>query len=133
MLASRATQLSDKLTTGHKCYSNLTRELWLIEEDLTGENYCGGYCSRHLNFARYGVADTPNCEENLEHGILKWGLDRFSFSPDACLNIFMTVAYDEDGRWEIRDPKGKPGDYMTRVALMPMHVTISNCPVTLNA
>src|SRR6185437_3866303 len=49
MLASRATQLSYKLTKGHKLYSSRTREMWDIEEDLTGENYCGGgYCSRHL-------------------------------------------------------------------------------------
>ena len=28
---------------------------WQIEDDLTGDNYCGGgYCSEHLNIARYG-------------------------------------------------------------------------------
>jgi uncharacterized protein len=134
MLASRATQLSYKLTKGHKLYSSRTREMWDIEEDLTGENYCGGgYCSRHLNMVRYNLSDTPNCEDNLEAGILQWGLDRYSFSPDVCFNIFMTVAYDADGKWEIRKPLGKAGDYMVLRALQPQYVSISNCPMTLNA
>ena len=55
MHSSRAVNLSWKFTTPHDLYSNRTREMWKIEEDLTGENYCGGgYCSEHLNIARYG-------------------------------------------------------------------------------
>ena len=60
-------------------------------------------------------------------------MDRWSFNIDACFNVFMTVAYDADGTWEIRPPKGKPGDYMTMRALMPQIVAISNCPVLFNA
>jgi uncharacterized protein len=55
MHSSRAVNLSWKLTANHVLYTNRTREMWKIEEDLTGENYCGGgYCSEHLNVARYG-------------------------------------------------------------------------------
>ena len=42
-------------------------------------------------------------------------------------------AYDADGKWEIRLPKGKPGDYMVMTALMPQIVAISNCPILFNA
>jgi uncharacterized protein YcgI (DUF1989 family) len=35
--------------------------------------------------------------------------------------------------WEIRPPKGKPGDYIIMQALMPQIVAISNCPVLFNA
>jgi hypothetical protein len=59
-------------------------------------------------------------------------MDRWSFNIDACFNIFMTVAYDENGRWEIREAKGKPGDYMVMKALMPQIVAISNCPIRFN-
>ena len=52
---------------------------------------------------------------------------------DAYFNIFMTVAYDADRVWEIRPPKGKPGDYMVLRALMPQIVAISNCPILCNA
>ena len=62
-----------------------------------------------------------------------YGMDRWNFNVDACFNIFMTVGYDADGKWEIRLPKGKPGDYMVMKALMPQIVAISNCPILFNA
>ena len=134
MLASRAVQLSWKLTAPHKLYSNRSREMWQIEEDTVGENYCGGgYCSEHLNHARYGLHDTANCQDNLTAAVKPYGLDVWSFSTDACFNVFMTVAYEADGRWEIRDPKGKAGDRMVLRALTPQIVAISNCPQVLNA
>jgi uncharacterized protein YcgI (DUF1989 family) len=136
MHSSRAVLGSWKFTAPDTLYTNRTRPMWQIEEDLTAENYCGGgYCSEHLNIERYGDAGRgkPNCQANLEAGIQKYGLTRDNFNIDACFNVFMTVAYDPDGTWEIRPPKGKPGDYMTLRALMPQIVTISNCPILFNA
>ncbi|HEY1361861.1 MAG TPA: urea carboxylase-associated family protein [Xanthobacteraceae bacterium] len=136
MHSSRAVNLSWKLTAPHTLYSNRTRPMWQIEEDLTGENYCGGgYCSEHLNVARYGevAKGAPNCQSNLEAAVRGYGMDRGSFNVDACFNVFMTVAYDQNGVWEIRAPKGKPGDYIVMRALMPQIVAISNCPVMFNA
>ncbi|MEA2960241.1 MAG: uncharacterized protein QOI46_339, partial [Alphaproteobacteria bacterium] len=52
MHSSRAVNLNWKLTAPHVLYSNRSRGMWQIEEDVTGENYCGGgYCSEHLNTA----------------------------------------------------------------------------------
>jgi hypothetical protein len=136
MLSSRAVNLSWKFTAPHVLYSNCTRPMWQIEEDLTGENYCGGgYCSEHMNVVRYGerARGTANCQNNLETAIRGYGMDRWNFNVDACFNIFMTVAYDSNGVWEIRPPKGKPGDYMVMRALMPQIVAISNCPILFNA
>jgi uncharacterized protein YcgI (DUF1989 family) len=136
MHTSRAVNLNWRLTAPHKLYSNRSSEMWLIEEDLTAENYCGGgYCSEHLNVMRYGDKGrgAPNCQANLEKAIRGYGMDRWSFNVDACFNFFMTVAYDADGVWEIREPKGKPGDYMVMKALMPQIVAISNCPILFNA
>jgi uncharacterized protein len=136
MLSSRAVNLSWKLTAPQILYSNCTRPMWAIEDDLTAENYCGGgYCSEHMNVARYGpiAQGKPSCQANLEAAVLGYGMDRWSFNTDACFNIFMTVAYDADGKWEIRAPKGKPGDHMTLRALMPQIVAISNCPMVFNA
>ena len=136
MLSSRAVNLSWKFTAPHVLYSNCTRPMWQIEEDLTGENYCGGgYCSEHLNMVRYGEKGrgAPNCQSNLEAAIRGYSMNRWNFNVDACFNIFMTVAYDANGVWEIRPPKGKPGDYMVMRALMPQIVAISNCPILFNA
>src|SRR3977135_3383134 len=52
MHSSRAVNLNWKLTAPHVLYSNRTREMWQIEEDLTGENYCGGGYSNGLLNAR---------------------------------------------------------------------------------
>jgi uncharacterized protein len=136
MLSSRAVNLSWKLTAPHMLYSNCTRPMWQIEEDLTAENYCGGgYCSEQLNVRRYGDVGkgAANCQTNLENAIRGYGLDRWNFNVDACFNVFMTVAYDANGVWEIRAPKGKPGDYMLVRALMRQIVAISNCPMVFNA
>jgi uncharacterized protein len=136
MHSSRAVNLNWKLTAPHVLYSNRTQPMWRIEEDMTGENYCGGgYCSERLNVARYGAAGAgaTNCQSNLEAAIRGYGMDRWSFNIDACFNVFMTVAYDADGKWEIRAPRGKPGDRMTMLALMPQIVAISNCPILFNA
>src|SRR5580658_9935820 len=136
MLSSRAVNLSWKLTAPHVLYSNCTRPMWQIEDDLTAENYCGGgYCSEELNIVRYGAIGkgAPNCQANLESAIRGYGMDRWNFNVDACFNVFMTVAYDPNGRWEIRVPKGKPGDHLTLRALMPQIVAISNCPMVFNA
>jgi uncharacterized protein len=136
MHSSRAVNLSWRLTEPHVLYSNRTRAMWQIEEDLTRENYCGGgFCSEHLNVARYGAiaAGAPNCQSSLEAAVRGYGMDRRSFNVDACFNVFMTVAYDPDGKWEIRPPNGRPGDYIVLRALMPQIVAISNCPVLFNA
>lgn len=136
MHSSRAVNLNWRLTAPHVLYSNRTRPMWRILEDLTAENYCGGgFCSEHLNIARYGEVGkgAPNCQSNLETAVRGYGMDRGSFNVDACFNVFMTVAYDQNGVWEIRPPKGKPGDYMVMEALMPQIVAISNCPILLNA
>ena len=135
MHSSRAVNLNWRLTAPHTLYSNRSQPMFAIEEDLTAENYCGGgYCSEHLNVARYGDAGkgAPSCQSNLEAAVRGYDMDRGSFNVDACFNVFMTVAYDQDGLWEIRPPKGKPGDYMVMRALMPQIVAISNCPVLFN-
>lgn len=136
MHSSRAVNLNWRLTAPHVLYSNRTRPMWQIEEDLTGENYCGGgYCSEHLNVARYGEAarGAPNCQSNLEAAIRGYGMDRRNFNIDACFNVFMTVAYEQSGAWEIGPPKGRPDDYMIMRALMPQIVAISNCPILFNS
>jgi uncharacterized protein len=77
---------------------------------------------------RYGDKGkgAPNCQSNLETAMqLRHGSREFNV--DACFNVFMTVAYDANGVWEIRLQKGMLGDSMTMPALMPQIMAISNC------
>jgi uncharacterized protein YcgI (DUF1989 family) len=55
-----------------------------------------------------------------------------SFGSDTVFNVFMNVAYDADGTWEIRTPKGRAGDYIDLRAVTDQLVAISNCPQLLN-
>src|SRR4051794_29255513 len=108
MFASCAVNKCWRLTAPHVLYSNRTQAMWQIEEDTVAENYCGGgWCSSHLNERRSGKPENPNCEDNFTAAIARFGLDRWSFYPDTCFNVFMTVAYEPDGSWEIREPKGR--------------------------
>src|SRR5260370_37149980 len=120
MHSSRAVNLNWKLTAPHILYSNRTRAMWQIEEDLTGENYCGGgYCSEHLNVARYGAvgAGAPNCQSNLEAAVRDYGMARFNFNSDACFNVFLTGAHYSSAKWGIPPPNGKPRAHITLRAL----------------
>lgn len=133
MFYSRAVNLTWKLTRGHTLYSTGANPMWVIEADTLGDNYSGGgYCSEQINFVRYGVRGSPSCQANTVAALAPWGLDAHGFNPDTVFNIFMNVAYDPDGRWEIRDPRGRPGDSIDLRATMDQIVAISNCPQLLN-
>ena len=100
MHSSRAVNLSWKLTARMSFTATAHVRCGRSKKDLTGENYCGGgYCSEHLNTARYGAAGagSPNCQSNLETAIRGYGMDRWNLNVNACFNVFMTVAYGEDG------------------------------------
>ena len=132
---SRAVNLNWKLTAPHALYSIRTRADVGDRGGPDGENYCGGgYCTEHLNIARYGDEGRGQpTARRIWTAIGGYGMDRCSFNVDACFNVFMTVAYDANGKWEIRLPKGKPGDHILMRALMPQIVAISNCPILFNA
>ncbi len=133
MYFSRAINLSWKLTRGHNLASTSGNPMWAIEDDTLGDNYCGGgFCNPRVNFARYGVSDVPTCEANAACALAPWGVDTDGFDADTAFNVFMNVAYDPDGRWEIRDPKGRAGDHIDLRAMMDQIVAISNCPQLLN-
>lgn len=133
MYSSRAVNRNWKLTAPHQLFSNLVRPMWEIEVDTVGENYCGGgYCNARMNDVRYGAADAPNCEANLERALAPYGLSRWHFNPDTCFNVFMMYAYEANGFLEIREPKSRAGDEIVLRALMPQIVAISNCPQVRN-
>jgi uncharacterized protein len=133
MYFSRAVNLTWKLTRGHDLVSTGGNPMWTIEADSLADNYSGGgFCNPRVNFARYGVRDAPTCEANAIAALAPFGLDAASFDADTAFNVFMNVAYDPDGRWEIRDPRGQAGDAIDLRATMDQIVAISNCPQLLN-
>src|SRR5258708_33911840 len=113
MHSSRAVNLSWRFTAPDSLYSNRSREMWKIEEDLTQENYCGGgFCSEHLNIARYGEAGkgAPNSPSDFGGAVRGDGLGRGGFNGRAGLNNFLTWATPAGGRMAIPSPQGKQRD-----------------------
>ena len=86
-----------------------------------------------MNLRRYGRTGTGTCEGNFEKVLAPYGLDRHSFDPDTCFNVFMNVGYDEDGTWAIRATSAAPGDQLVLRALVDQLVGLSNCPQLLSA
>lgn len=133
MYTSRAAARSWKLSAGHVLTSTLARDMWLIEEDTVGENYAGGgFCNPAINEKRYGTRDDATCYHNFIAALAPFGLGEHDFDYENCFNVFMTIAYEPDGRWEIREPLSRAGDQMLLLALMDQIVAISNCPQIRN-
>ena len=122
-----------KLTEGHTLYTNRSTPMFTILEDTVKMNYCGGaFCTEQANFFRYGEHNLPNCADNLTQAFAPHGILRKDIDEASCLNIFMNVAYDPDGTFEIREPVSKPGDHIDFRAEMDVVVGMSNCPQERN-
>jgi uncharacterized protein YcgI (DUF1989 family) len=96
-------------------------------------NYTGGgYCTEQGNFLRYGIRGTRNCGDNLERALAPYGIRRRDMDEGCNFNIFMNVAYEPDGTFEIRLPVCKAGDSMDLEAQTDVLVGMSNCPQERN-
>lgn len=117
-----------KITTGHAFYSKFGDRMATIIADTVGTNVVtGGFCNPGLNKARYGIEGTHTCHANLVAS-----MGRYHLTPgdieEGCWCAFMNVAYESDGRLEIRPPLSKPNDYLDMRADMDIIVAVSNCP-----
>jgi urea carboxylase-associated protein 1 len=119
------------LAKGAKLYSNISNQMFTIEEDTVGyhDTICG-CCSKEINYLRYNVRNTPSCRENFLCELTKYGLDSRSLVPNV--NFFMDIPVHADGRIEIRDGRSVPGDFVDLRAEMDALIVISNCPQMLN-
>lgn len=122
-----------KITKGHTLYSNRAAPMFKITEDTVGMNYTGGgYCTEQGNFLRYGIRGTRNCGDNLERALAPHGIRRRDMDEGCNFNIFMNVAYEPDGTFEIRLPVCKAGDSMDLEAQTDVLVGMSCCPQERN-
>jgi uncharacterized protein YcgI (DUF1989 family) len=122
-----------KLTKGHTLYSNWARPMLSIIEDRVGLHYSGGgFCSEEINFIRFKIRNTRNCEDNLALAFKPHGIQREDFNFDCCFNIFMNLTLHPDGSMRLQEPLSKSGDYIDLRAEMDCIIAISNCPQDRN-
>jgi uncharacterized protein YcgI (DUF1989 family) len=133
MTWTRVINKSWRIGKNHVLYSNRGVAMFRIVEDTVGVNYSGGgFCTEEANYVRYGIRKTRNCGDNLANALAPYGIGRGELDDGCCFNIFMNVAYDPDGTFEIRLPTSEAGDYMDLEAQKDVIVGMSNCPQERN-
>lgn len=122
-----------KLTKGHILYTNRAKPILSITDDKVGLHYSGGgFCNEALNYIRYNVSNTKNCENNLTMAFKTHGIRRDDFDFDCCFNVFMNLTFQPDGAMKLQEPLSKPEDYIDLRAEMDCIIAISNCPQDKN-
>jgi uncharacterized protein YcgI (DUF1989 family) len=115
------------MRTGHILYSNRANPLArIVEQTVAVGVITGGSCSAPLNYARFGVRDTPNCRTNLLEAGSAWGVEEADVQHIFC--PFMTIRQIPGGDYAIDLPECEPGDYIELEAMSDMLALISNCP-----
>lgn len=129
MFTSRVVNGSWRLGVGQRLCSTRARDLVVVDDTVDGEHYTGGgFCNPGLNDRRFADPSGPNCLTNFMTALEPFGLDANDLGGDACLNVFMRVAYDPDGRFTFAAPGTHPGDALVLETCEPQIVAVSNCP-----
>lgn len=129
-LSPTNTQLINRayvITSGHRLYSNRGQPLMRVARATVDEGVIvGGSCSAPLNYARFGIPNTPNCRTNLLAAGAPYGLEEPDVQHIYC--PFMTIRRDPGGAYVIDFPKSTAGDFVELEALISTLVLLSNCP-----
>lgn len=120
------------LTTGDPLYSNRSRPMLTILEDLVGRHdFLLTPCSPETFQIIYGNHEYhPSCFENLYTNLAPFGI-----TPDmipTTLNVFMNVIVSETGVLRIDPPPSKAGDYIVFRAEMDLIVGITACSAEMS-
>lgn len=112
---------------GNTLYSNRSNPMFSFLKDTCGRHdFLLTPCSQEMFEKLYNhKGHHPSCFENLYKNF-----DPFSIPADSIgttLNIFMNVAFSEDGKLEVRPPLSKAGDYVVLRAEMDLIVGLTAC------
>lgn len=121
------------LTTGNRLYSNRSRPMFTIVEDLCGRHdFSLTPCSKDTFRILYGEKNNrPGCEGNLVAALAAYdiGVDRIPIA----FNVFMHVTIDaQSGEFRVRPPLSKAGDFIRLRAQMPLVVAMTACSAGLS-
>lgn len=116
-----------RLTTGNRLWSNRSRVMLAIEEDMVGlHDFLLTPCS--IDTFLHFYPDKPvhrGCFGNLAEALAPYGV-----APDmipVAFNIFMNVPVDEQGRISVLPPESKPGDAIRFRAEMDLVIGLTAC------
>ena len=117
--------------TGDELVTNRRKPvLTIIDDDVGWHDMLAPACDPQRYERYYGVKGHRNCHDNFLETMGKrgWG-KRLVPQP---FNLFMNTFVEADGTLLIRDPISKSGDKITMIAMTPLIVVVSACPMDLN-
>ncbi|MGN6870740.1 MAG: DUF1989 domain-containing protein [Solirubrobacteraceae bacterium] len=117
---------------GDHLYSSRRRPLLTLTEDTSpGVHDTLIAACDHERYRQLGADGYhANCADNFRQALSLRGIE-----PDrvpAPLNLFMNVAWANDGRLEFLPSPARAGDYVTVAAETDVTVVLSACPMDLN-
>lgn len=115
------------LTTGHILYSNRSRPMFTVVEDMVGRHdFLLTPCSRETFEILYeDHVYVSSCFENLSNTLCPYGI-----TPDmipTTMNVFMNVNVGPDGELTFGPPRSKAGDFITLRAEMDLIAGVTAC------
>ena len=115
------------LTTGHTLYSNMSRPMFTMLQDMVGRHdFLLTPCSQEMFCKLYGIEGLhPSCFGNLESALTPFGIQPNQIP--TTLNIFMNVEINPSGELTIGAPLSRPGDYLELRADMDLIVGLTAC------
>jgi len=115
------------LTTGHTLYSNMSRPMFTMLQDMVGRHdFLLTPCSQEMFCKLYGIEGFhPSCFGNLESALTPFGIQPNQIP--TTLNIFMNVEINPSGELTIGAPLSRPGDYLELRAEMDLIVGLTAC------
>jgi uncharacterized protein YcgI (DUF1989 family) len=119
-------------TSGHALYSNRSRVMLTIGQDMVGRHdFLYTPCSPETFTLLYQhEGPHPSCFENLSRCLAPFGIP-----PDGIpttFNIFMNVAVAADGGLAVLPPRSKPGDYVELRAEIDLIVGLTACSAEMS-
>jgi uncharacterized protein YcgI (DUF1989 family) len=121
----------DRLTVGDALMSTLCRPMATILEETPEPKGIHDVHNRMCNtflYESFGIDSRDGCHEIISKAVAEYGISPEDV-PDT-MDVFMNYQHDcEQGRWVIKAPVTKPGDYIEFRAEMDLLVGLSNCPM----
>lgn len=112
---------------GNILYSNRSRPMLTLTKDTCGRHdFLLTPCSQEMFEKLYNQqGHHPSCFENLFTHFKPFGIPADSIG--TTFNIFMYVAFSEDGSLSVKPPLSKAGDYVVLRAEMDLVVGLTAC------
>lgn len=122
--------IRDKLTEGDALFSSICRPMMIIVKETAEPKGVHDahhrMCNRYL-YESHGVGSRDGCHEIMSKAVAPYGILPEDI-PDT-FDINMNYPHNcAEGRWEIKEPVSRPGDYIEFKALIDCIVGLSNCP-----